>query len=73
MVDREKVIKGLERFFDCYAKNEQCTPECPYYDCDSKNGCYQSVYDAIELLKQQEAKLQQLRRVAKMEWLTGKR
>lgn len=55
MMDREKVIKGLE----CCAECGKCKSECPY---DGKNdslyGCTtQLAKDALEVLKAQEGML----------------
>lgn len=54
MVDREKVIKGLEQ---CKTNNGICH-ECPYDDGSLKLAACTSKLcnDAIELLKEQEAK-----------------
>ena len=50
MIDREKVIKGLE----CCAG--QCNYHgCPYKDpCENANGVKQIMLDALALLKEQE-------------------
>ena len=50
MIDREKVIKGLE----CCAG--QCNYHgCPYKDpCENANGVKQIMLDAIAMLKEQE-------------------
>ena len=52
MIDREKVIKGLE----CCAG--QCNYHgCPYKDpCENANGVKQIMLDALALLKEQEKK-----------------
>ena len=47
MVDREKVIKGLE----CCSKG--CSQNCPYFEIDGCNALLAN--DAIALLKEQEA------------------
>lgn len=52
MVDREKVIKGLECCID--PLKARC-PECPYYPCyDQDTTSEQLLADALELLKEQE-------------------
>ena len=52
MLDREKVIKGLEI---CKERN-YCCPECPYYDRDAVMGCHSNelMADALALLEEQE-------------------
>lgn len=49
MVDREKVIKALEKcsFRDC--------PTCPYYSPNDSRCIRELIYDALTLLKEQEA------------------
>lgn len=58
MVDREKVIKGLECCFGSIGK--ACPMECPYrVEClmqDDKLHMYSVMHDAMELLKQPEDK-----------------
>lgn len=50
MIDREKVIKGLET---CYYPPAKCE-DCPYHDIENCNDALCS--DALSLLKEQEAK-----------------
>ena len=55
MVDRKKVLKGLQ----CCVHSEdtgECPDECPYYDkCWVDEDLYVSLHkDALELLKEQE-------------------
>ena len=52
MIDREKVIKGLEI---CNKYDYVCL-ECPYYDPEDTDGCNSEELfaDAIALLKEQE-------------------
>ena len=53
MVDREKVIKGLE----CHAG--LCSESCPYYNIT--DFCFEELcMDAIELLKEQEGQIERL-------------
>lgn len=48
MIDREKVLKGLEC---CASNNYTCQDDCPY---DSEIGCMHSlIEDAFELVKGQ--------------------
>lgn len=53
-MDREKVIKGLE-CMDKQGQNGIPCSECPYDNCEFVCG-YVIVHDALELLKEQEAK-----------------
>lgn len=48
MVEREKVIKALEKcsFRDC--------PTCPYYSPNDSRCIRELIYDALTLLKEQE-------------------
>ena len=48
MLDREKVIKGLET---CYCPPAKCE-DCPYYDIENCNDAL--CLDALALLKEQE-------------------
>ena len=52
MINREKVIKGLEI---CKEIN-YCCSECPYYDRDAEMGCHcnELMADALEQLKEQD-------------------
>ena len=54
MVDRNKVIKGLEL---CKQDAKLCfsETECPY-QCEFPRCCLKLMADALELLKEQEAK-----------------
>ena len=56
LIDREKVIKGLE----CCAG--QCNYHgCPYKDpCENASGVKQIMLDALALLKEQEARIREL-------------
>ena len=49
MIDREKVIRGLE----CCMASWMCSDDCPYQK-DPGNNCCQMFSDALELLKEQE-------------------
>lgn len=54
MIDREKVIKGLE----CCTNGEVCFSDCPYFKemAMADGRCITAVQaDALELLKEQEA------------------
>ena len=56
MIDREKVIKGLEC---CTNQNVNCKAECPYYGAKPcpEMDCFDVVKkDALALLKAQEPK-----------------
>ena len=56
MIDREKVLKGLECLSD---ENNICSKNiCPYYIFES---CVTEIsHDALELLKEQEAQIERL-------------
>ena len=58
MVDRDKVIKGLEHCCD----PDKCDAGCPYYkDYDDVYDCMSKVAgDALELLKEQEQRINEL-------------
>ena len=60
MDDMEKVIKGLK----CCCGTGMCFHGCPYYDASKKiNECTsQLALEALDLLKEQEAKIEQLNR-----------
>ena len=52
MIDREKVIKGLEI---CYCPPAKCE-DCPYHDLPDEQSCNDTLcLDALALLKEQEA------------------
>lgn len=52
MIDREKVIKGLET---CYCPSVKCE-DCPYRDLPDEMSCNDALcLDALTLLKEQEA------------------
>lgn len=53
MLDREKVIKGLET---CYCPPAKCE-DCPYYDIENCNDAL--CLDALVLLKKQEKQLKE--------------
>lgn len=57
MIDREKVIKGLELCTSGSEYGDNTCQECPYF-VSVKYGCHrqQMEKDALELLKEQEAK-----------------
>ena len=57
MLDREKVMKGLELCIRTKA-NEQCPSECPYRK-DKCIGTVELMADALELLKESEAYAQE--------------
>ena len=58
MIDREKVIKGLECIGGyMHMANNPCT-DCEYNECQTYAICVGEVArDALELLKEQEAKM----------------
>lgn len=58
MIDREKVIKGLE----CCMSDKLCNSPCPYKGQCDDGGYYYSkaIEDAIELLKAQEPRVMTL-------------
>ena len=64
MVNREKVIKGLE---ECNQYGSNCKA-CPYYDPEDDGGCHSEelMSDALELLKEQEKEIKSLRLL--VEW-----
>lgn len=52
MIDKEKVIKGLET---CYCPPSKCE-DCPYHDLSDEQSCSDVLcLDALALLKGQEA------------------
>ena len=52
MIDKEKVIKGLEM---CYCPPSKCD-DCPYHDLPDEQSCNDALcLDALALLKEQEA------------------
>ena len=59
-MDREKVIKGI----DICLQRFHCGEDCPYYN-DAKNGCMEQLReDALALLKEQEAEIENLKQTA---------
>ena len=51
MVDREKVITGV----DICLSRFHCGEDCPYYNAENHSGCMELLRkDALELLKEQE-------------------
>ena len=62
MVDREKVLKGLECCSESISK--ACPMECPYrVEClmqDDTSHMYSVMRDALELLKEHEAQIERL-------------
>lgn len=55
MIDREKVIKGLE-----HCSEDGCK-ECPYeQDCTMADGFSELASDALALLKEQEKRINEL-------------
>ena len=67
MIDREKVIKGLTVCHEPLAKCE----DCPYHDLPGEQSCNDALcLDALELLKEQEAK-QVIRKQCKKEYDDG--
>lgn len=57
MIDREKVIKGLECCLDTKKETKTCARDCSYFD-SWQNGCvYKLMHDALELLKADQAEL----------------
>ena len=62
-MDREKVIKGLEKLIDtavCVAIHDADCKSCPYI---SVNGCIDQIHkDALELLKENEKQIADYRR-----------
>ena len=58
MINREKVIKGLE----CCCGPGMCFQGCPYHEgSQSVEGCTsQLAVEALELLKEQEQQIEQL-------------
>lgn len=61
MIDREKVIKGLE----CCMAEKICASKCPYKGQCDDGGYYYSkaIEDAISLLKEQEPRVMTLEEV----------
>ena len=60
MIDREKVIKGLECCIDQGANEEFDCRKCPYYVSPARLACWINLQiDAVELLKEQEPKKQE--------------
>ena len=50
MVDREKVITGV----DICLSRFHCGEDCPYYNVENRSGCMELLRkDALELLKEQ--------------------
>ena len=65
MLDREKVIKGLET---CYCPLLKCE-NCPYHDLPDEQSCNDVLcLDALTLLKEQEKETKALRLL--VEWAT---
>lgn len=61
MIGREKVIKGLECCYASFPKLKGC-PVCPYEkNCYHDRACDDLLRDALDLLKEQEAEIRQLR------------
>lgn len=54
MTDREKVIKGLETCSDVYYGADGGCSSCPYSQNNGDRCLAELVYDAIELLKEQD-------------------
>lgn len=70
MIDREKVLNGLECLAD---ENSACHSDCPYFtDREDGGFCFRKMaYDALELLKEQEAKIltfDELKESTYMKW-----
>lgn len=62
MTDRERTIKWLEC---CGGYNNElehigCTAECPYWESDNCCNCSKPFQDALALLKEMEAQIEQL-------------
>ena len=59
MVDRQKINKGLEHCCD----PDMCNEDCPYYkEYEEVKDCTSHLAgDALELLKEQQAEIEQLR------------
>ena len=55
MIDREKVIKGLEGIYRCISPVNHTCGDCPYQD-NHVECIRRALSDAIALLKEQEAK-----------------
>ena len=55
MQDKEKVIKGLETCSDVYYGADGACSSCPYSKINGDMCVAELVYDAIALLKEQEA------------------
>lgn len=49
MIDREKVIRGLEHCIEC-----ECNSDCPYYGSCGEAGAPPVLYDALDVLKEQD-------------------
>ena len=56
MIDREKVIKGLETCSDVYYGADGACSSCPYSQTNGDRCLAELVHDAIALLKEQEEK-----------------
>jgi len=58
MIDRKKVIKGLEI---CYCPPSKCE-DCPYHDLQDEQSCNDELcLDALSLLKEQEQIIEDLK------------
>lgn len=58
MVDREKIIKGLECCATNRLRREDCEAiNCTYLDLEGRGCIHQLIRDALALLKAQDARL----------------
>lgn len=68
MVDREKVIKGLECC--AFSKRGDKCEQCPYFSgCETEYGAFvELAHDALALLKAQEMRVMTLEEVNALDW-----